>query len=667
MQKMFPLLSSVHIPKIMLASVVFATALWLYTSTALPGINIQNGDWAEIQRAAYRLGIARSTGYPVYTMMGYAAAYIGESLKQDPYTWITYTSSFSSAIAAALFLLMLLRLSPAPVAFATTGLLISSRTFWHISTIADVQALNALCINGLFLFTVIHLQERKRIYPLVGMAFFAGLGLANHRTIVLVLPAIGLAFLLSGAWRHLRLKSWLLIIFVGLLPLFSYSYLYIRAEDPNVVYSTRPSWFPAQFTTNTVTDLIRGSNQEGESLEVFFKFPDQDFDSRYDFVWNNLNNELPHVLVLIGLAGLGILLIHHWRIGIVFSVTFLVWFTFLMGWRLEKAIFYQYPLVIFVATGIATAFSFPFRLPFKKHLPRLQMPLLVALLSLPLFQQALHLYLENRPVRDLSDDKQGEYLLTQMQYLPPESVVWTVEWSSEIFVLLEYLDTHRRTDVLPRDTALWWVPIEDMKNPELTVYITPTLRSLLGLYDGATWFQQESGVAFSGTDSPLFLQARRPDDPRLQEEADSATIVHAAIAPEVELYSYNLVPQRGGLRLTLFWRSLHPTSNSYAVYTHLRYYGTQCQWDGSVRLLSQDDSPTPVRLAYPTWLWQEGEIVKDTYLIAWPKEPLPANGVAITLGLTLNGERMQEFCLPLQGENSFAVDFAAFGVPVQSG
>ena len=83
-----------------------------------------------------------------------------------------------------------------------------------------------------------------------------------------------------------------------------------------------------------------------------------------------------------------------------------------------------------------------------------------------------------------------------------------------------------------------------------------------------------------------------------------------------------------------------------------------------MRLLSQDDSRDPVEGAYPTIFWEEGEIVKDTYFIPWPSEPLPSNGVAVTVGLTLNGERMEEFCLPLQGENGYPVDFSRLGVQV---
>lgn len=629
---------------------IFLTALWLYTSTTAPGLSLENGDFTELQRASYRMGIARSTGYPIYTILGYLSAQLGEALGKDPYTWVTYSSAFTTAIALVMFFHLALLLSPAPIAIATTLLLMFSNTVWQNATVPDVQGLNSISIIGMLWMMLLHLKAPERLYPLVGAAFFAGLGLANHRTSGLVIPVLALAMVFTGAVWRLKWR-WLILIVVGILPILSYSYLYFRANtDPHVVFSTRPTWFPAQLGNQQINDLVIGKNQTGQELSTFFKLPTDDFTERFNWIKQNITGDLGTPIAGLGVIGLCLLSFLWWRFGVSTLIYTLIWLIFLMGWRLEKGILYQVALVLAILIGLL------FLLDKFTHwiLPQPKARyLLSALVSIPLFASAFHLYTTNRPIRDLHNPAQaqdGRYYYEQMATLPPDTILWTLPWSSETFILLEYMDTVGRRDILPRDTALWWVPLDDMQNENLTVYISPTARSMYNLFNGATWFQEETGLAFSGTASPLFLQVRPKNDARLIEEADAAILTHTQISPEIELYSYTVNLSKAGIHLNLYWKALAKPQNAYSVYTHLRFYETLCSWEGAIRLLEQDDSYAPVKGAYPTWLWDGQEIVKDTYLIAWPKEPLPNSGLGLTVGLTLNGERNEEFCLPFDDE-----------------
>lgn len=664
-----PLIS--HFPRLLLSLFVFGVALWLYTSTTRAGFSLENGDFTEMQRASYRLGIARSTGYPIYTLLGYIASHLGETLDQNPYTWVTYSSAAATALAVLLFFQLALRLAPASLAVAITLALAFSNTLWHNATVPDVQGLNAVSVVGMVWMLVVHLQEPRRIYPLVGLAFFAGLSLANHRTGALVLPAALVGIILTGAWLRLSWKQWLMLVLVFALPLTSYTYLYIRARDPHVVFSTRPTWFPAGLGQEEVTDIIIGKNQSGQSLGTFYKFPQDDFSARFDFVHDNLTSDLTRYGVWLGVIGLLLLLVVHWRLGLVMVIYSLTWLIFLMGWRLEKGVLYQYPLVIALVIGITVLggilaqgiigglhYMRKASQSWRLLLDGRKRPLafnLITLLSLPIFALAFHLYHTNRPIRTFHDPKNpltGQYVYDQMKQLPPDSMLWAITWSSETFILLEYLDTAGRQDVLPRETALWWVPLDDMRNPNFTTYIGPTMRSMYNFFDGATWFPQESGLAFAGTGSQLFIQALPKNDPRIQQQADAATPLHFPIAPEVELYSYHIETRNDGIFIALYWRAIQPIQTHYSVYTHLRQYAVECQEDTVLRLLSQDDAYTPVEGAYATWLWSENEIVKDTYLIPWPDGTLPSSGLAIALGMTQNGQRMNEFCIPYNDINT---------------
>lgn len=646
--RMFDLKSGKLIsPRWLGSLLIFCTALWLYTTTAVPSLVVGGGvesESAELQRVANRLGIAHSTGYPIYTLAGYMAARLGDGLNQNPYTWITYSSALASAIALVLFFQVALLVASPPSAFGATGLLMASNTVWHISTIPETQALHAISLIGLFWLMLLHLFRPQKFGPLVGMAFLAGLGLANHRTIVLAFPAVGLAVLLSGAWRHLKLKQWGILGIALMLPILSYGYIYLRVNtDPHVVFSTRPSWFPAEMDNQIATDVIRGKLQTGEGLEGNIRLPKGDFSERLDFVWGNLQDELTTIGVWAGILGLPLLTFKNWRTGVVLAAYLVPWTIFLMAWRLDwKAVIYQHALVMPLIVGLMVLASWPFNLA-KNLAKKWKSPVLLTIFALPLIWLAIHTYFQNRPERDLSHDRRGEAYLAQMEYLSHGAVVFGGGWSPETFILLEFLDNHHRTDLLPLDSRNVNDVIAESLNLNRDTYITPFFRSIFGLYAGSTWIQ-ERGVAFSGTHTEIFLQVRPPFDPRLQVEAEGATIVQTPIAPGIELYSYTILSDPDGIRLALYWRATEAIDTRYSVFTHLRHYAA----DGGVRLLSQDDAYIPVENSYPTDLWEEGQIVKDTYYIRWPHEPLPVDGLKIVIGMTLSatGERTAEFEIP---------------------
>jgi hypothetical protein len=77
----------------------------------------------------------------------------------------------------------------------------------------------------------------------------------------------------------------------------------------------------------------------------------------------------------------------------------------------------------------------------------------------------------------------------------------------------------------------------------------------------------------------------------------------------IRLLGYDLEPASGAsagqtLRLTLYWESLAPVSQSYTVFTHLL--------DGEGRIWAQRDS-LPLGGARPTTGWLPGEVLVDVY------------------------------------------------------
>jgi len=119
--------------------------------------------------------------------------------------------------------------------------------------------------------------------------------------------------------------------------------------------------------------------------------------------------------------------------------------------------------------------------------------------------------------------------------------------------------------------------------------------------------------------------------PAVLTSIDEATIpqrVHVTYGDQAELIGYALDRQavRPGeaLRLTLYWRALARLDRDYSLYIHL--FG----WNG--QRVGQRDS-YPGGGAYPTRLWQPGDVLVDSYLVSIaPTATVPSRGL-IEVGL----------------------------------
>src|SRR5437764_15220133 len=80
-------------------------ALALYLRTLAPSITMANGagDSGELASTAYTLGIAHPSGYPLYTLLGFAVTHLGCG---EPAFCLNVFSATMGAITAGLALLL---------------------------------------------------------------------------------------------------------------------------------------------------------------------------------------------------------------------------------------------------------------------------------------------------------------------------------------------------------------------------------------------------------------------------------------------------------------------------------------------------------------------------------------------------------------------------------
>jgi hypothetical protein len=117
----------------------------------------------------------------------------------------------------------------------------------------------------------------------------------------------------------------------------------------------------------------------------------------------------------------------------------------------------------------------------------------------------------------------------------------------------------------------------------------------------------------------------------LVEDSDVALPIEARLGASIVLLGYDFEPRQARpgetVQLTLYWESLAGQEGDYTVFTHLI--------DATGELRGQQDNP-PQGGMYPTYLWDAGERLVDTYsLTLAPDAPPGAYGFAVgmyTLG-----------------------------------
>ena len=97
----------------------------------------------------------------------------------------------------------------------------------------------------------------------------------------------------------------------------------------------------------------------------------------------------------------------------------------------------------------------------------------------------------------------------------------------------------------------------------------------------------------------------------------------ATFAGAIELMGYDAAEKPEGLEVTLHWRSLELLDADYTVFVHLL--------DGDGQVIAQDDAQ-PQSGAYPTSVWDAGEVIVDPHSLLLPLA-LPAGQYRLRVGM----------------------------------
>lgn len=194
-----PIASGASLPSRLGAAGAFLIPFIIYVHYLCP--TIAAGDSGEFITASKILGVPHPPGYPLYTLIGHVFTY----LPFESVAWrINLTSALFCALTCLPVYLALMRVTGQLVAaLAGAWGLALSRFFWQYAEVAEVFALNNFFTALLtYILILIHQNAaansphpaprssfayKKKLFW--AFSFVYGLALANHHTIILLVPA----------------------------------------------------------------------------------------------------------------------------------------------------------------------------------------------------------------------------------------------------------------------------------------------------------------------------------------------------------------------------------------------------------------------------------------------------------------------------------------------
>lgn len=209
--------------------------------------SVYAGDVGDLVTAAYVGGVAHPPGYPLFTLLGFLLSRISLFLPLTPAFAVGLISAISSALAVTLYYRCIHDLLKSHlVALISSLILAFTYLFWFYAEIAEVFALNNL-FAIILIFCAILYRISKKIKYFYLLAFFTGLSLTNHHTIVLLFPSLLILIFPELLQLIKRKKKNIIIAFLlSLLGFSVYSYVIIASLNHPVI-----DWLSIKNLTDT--------------------------------------------------------------------------------------------------------------------------------------------------------------------------------------------------------------------------------------------------------------------------------------------------------------------------------------------------------------------------------------------------------------------------------
>jgi hypothetical protein len=581
-----------------LACTAFAMVYALTLQRQINGAgHLQMMDVAEMQIVLASWGTLHPAGYPLYTILG--------NLFVAFWKWLGVPAAVASAgfslvlaiVTLALLYRMMLELTgqvlPALTAIVLLGV---SRTFWLFSSVAQTYTLNAV-LTVLLIWLSFRYSREARDRDLILLGLVTGATLVHHRTMVHLLPWMGLLVILPVLWR---VRPWRAMLIGGVmivLPLSLYLYIPLRTAQ-GAAYQYMP--------VKTLSDFLYFVSQKEYSPHFRLAASMAEATERLGHALELWLGDMSAIGFLGGIAGLiaGIWRSTEKRLYLALALAALSMMIFPLWYVDPDSMFI--PLVIVLSMGAGELV--------KQCVARWRAASWATGATL-IGIMALLAPGNFKFVRSLTYDPTSQNLVDAAAAIPTPCPMILSHWGWD-------LKAYQYGQIVTRQlTCARIVTLDD------------DLRGILkdghSLYAASHFFYQMSQDEFRQRVGSFHLNSAGFGMLEISKRVrtDAPSDLRGQPAPmgsEVTLLGYRVTRGAAGtLDVTLYWKAETKPSGDYAVFVKLSDKDTITS-PGDI--IAQQDSAAPVYGWYPTSQWQAGEVVREDYHLQ-----LPANKQARSL------------------------------------
>ncbi len=552
-----------------IALTIFALALAVYNATLTPSLSYKSADGNELATVCYTLGLAHSTGYPLYTWLGKLFTFIPVG---DVAHRVNLMSAVLGAAAVALLYLIMLTITNRRLPSAFTALFFAfSLTFWSQAVIAEVYTPNVFML-ALTVWLLLRPpsvppnfggeagRNRLRTACLLLAAFAFGLSLGTHLSNLGFALAFALYVLLVD-WRVLKRPA----VIAGALALFFLGCLQFL-------------WLPYKASTLNDAFMLRNAPRTLESIYRYtlgafpqfkFAFPLQAIPDRIVLYLYLLRQNFGRVGIALGVYGMWEMLFRHTKKFYLFITMYLVHVFFFVQYRVfDLDVFFipaHFIYVIFIGYGVYRLVEYVRVLSNNRgKLWRGAVNVgLAVLLCLPIAREVRANYERN----DYSDETAiNDFYQNAFEILPEGSVLlgrggvfghdmfyFRLVYDVRPDVLMPHLDNPRPSPEDVRGREIYTTIRLDSPQAGRGPWALPP-----GLVESDAWHIPVLMGQSGGRDLVLYQVSAEPPD-LVVKEAEPEYRIGKRLGG-LELVGYDLdgeeVDRGGLLHLTFYWRVL---------------------------------------------------------------------------------------------------------------
>jgi hypothetical protein len=564
---------------------VFAATFALYVSTLAPGM--LRGDSGEFQWAMAALNVAHATGYPLFTLIGYAWHLL--PLDANVARQLNLLTPFFGALTVTVVFVFTRAVTTRTLAALVAAIFLAlTPVMWFNASILEVYPLHAFLL-ALTWYLLWRWSRAPHANGALYLAFFVfGLALAHHRTTVLTVPAL-LYFLFATDRRFLfQWKRALLCILLVLPGLLLYAYVPLRLL---------PEGYSTDFILN---DIILGREYAGSLLREFSPLP-----VLMDIPFKNF-----HIGLAFALLGAITLFRRAKHLNAALWLIYLTAVLFALVYSVPDVEVFLTSSFVVVALWIGAGAAFLMDWLDQRvggaRASRLQIVYAIVVTLLALFGLTRWSEINAAVAAEAGPEARARAIAAMN--LPPNAFL-ELDWETATALRFLQATENLRPDLEARLIEMhkrdeYWRALQNV-DAGRAVFIER----------GVNWSRAPAGYALNASENDLVQITRAPVD---------MTRKRVPLSDRVELVGYQNTPDA----LVLYWRVKKGLDKDLATYVHYL--------DAQGNKIAQDDRAACCQAVYGyrTREWEPGQIYADVF------KPAPPGTSAFLVGMyeNINGD-----------------------------